>query len=1686
MDIFQLQKHLIDEYSKYASSFINIADESIKGFVLRNLENGSLWRGPYIGLNPQFEQTVNIKDLTDRDGKLCLHPDNSQIFTDPRSLKPLSLYKHQLEAIEKANEGKNYVITTGTGSGKSLTYIIPIIDHILKEGTGNGIKAIVIYPMNALANSQQGELDKYLKGEFRDKVRYKVYTGQTKEEDRQDIRDNHPDIILTNYAMLELILTRPREAKHFNFNNLRYIVLDELHSYRGRQGADVALLLRRLQEISQSKNIQYIGTSATLSTDDGSDKKRVLAEASSVFFGKEVEKDSIIDETVIRQTKKYNYSSTTVKEKIKSLAESSRPPSNIDDFNRDYLASWLETEFGIEEKYKQLSRKLPQSLAGVVDKLSATSGLEKNICKDAIICYLLAQCSNKTKDRTRSALTVRIHQFIGGGDTIYSTLEPAHLRSLSLSKQKYYDESRTKLLMPIVFCRVCGQDYYSVYFSNKMLIARQFEQGVIEECQQAGYFYTNQDKPWSSNDQESADLIPEDWLLNGKIRPKYRNRLPRKLSVKTNGEVVIDGNIEVDNVTVGWWFPEPFHLCLACGFSYSTRTRGRDSKRLSTLTTGGRSTITTVLSLLTIKHLMTHNQSDSASKAKFLSFVDNRQDASFQAGHLNDFVDTVMIRSALYRALKIAGNDGIRHDQLSQSVFKALDLPRNHYDINPEGVKSADVDETMYDLIAYRLYVDFKLGWRQNQPNLEQTDLLNIEYLNLDDLVADQSVWDQSTVLVADKRQREEILTVLLDYVFRRKCGVDINVFDSDFQYRFAGNTRQYLNERWAFKEHDRLQRFSAFSIISKPKQFVNKKYVNIFPITHRANYGKYLKRQLSTVDNDDINCLIKVLIDGLTKYRILKKIETKDDLTLWQLSAASLVWKLGSGKTGYSDPLLTSNKGKAEIGVNKFFIDLYQGNNEFMKKIRAEAHTAQVDQQIRKQREGEFRRGELPILYCSPTMELGIDIDSMNVVNMRNVPPTPANYAQRSGRAGRNGQPALVVTYCANGNNHDQYFFKNPGDMISGQVRPPRLNLNNQDLVRSHIHALWLYVSGLDLGSSIAEKILDVNGEPPFAIKESVRFDLNNKTYQRMTYAKAEKILKTIEGLNSASWYSDDWLDKTLKQLPQRFKDSLKRWQNLYQSAQLSIDEQNERMANQTHVSKRDMEQAKLIRGQAEKQRECLKTNINQLSDFYSYRYLASEGFLPGYSFPRLPLTALVSTSNQESSYIQRPRFIALREFGPKNMIYHEGSRYRVERISLNRSTIKPEHSHQDPIQRTSMKQCDNCGYIHPIDSSLPPDLCRYCQKRLGSVKSDLLQMSNVYTVRQKSITSEEEERIKSGYRTIYGFRFVDGKNQNIESSLCLKKDGKKLSLFDLTYVEAMDVWSLNMGWANKPEEEGFDLDINSGQWAKISNSGIPNNGRTIRSVTPYVNDTCNAMLLEPKQSLPTEVMASIAVAIKIAIEEKYQLEPNELMVEPLPSRDNRKLLLFYESSEGGAGVLRQLAKKNEAWHDIADRALRRCHFGAQEGNESCRAGCYECLFTYYNQLDHDIIDRQYILKYLKPLKSAEIQLKSGEMRTESKLEQDLLDFLKANNYRLPDKSQQYIKSLKTRPDFVYIDQSAVIYVDGIHHDFADRQTSDSKIDCLLEESGYTVIRFNYKNKSGWNKIVKKYPHVFGDSREK
>jgi ATP-dependent helicase YprA (DUF1998 family) len=329
MNVFELRNQLVNDYKSYVSSFIQIRDNRIRAHVEEQLGSGLLWPEPLIQLNPAFQPANYVDGLVDEG---VLHKTCKAIFRrkseDSLDGSKLRLHQHQENAIRIAQSGKNYVLTTGTGSGKSLAYIIPIVDFVLKNGSGKGVQAIIVYPMNALANSQRGELEKFINLGFPDKkgpVTFARYTGQESDEEKNQIMANPPDILLTNYVMLELILTRPDERKTLvnAAQGLRFLVLDELHTYRGRQGADVAMLVRRVRNTLNATNLQCVGTSATLSSAGGfEDQQKDVAAVASKLFGDTVLPENIIGETLRRSTAEMDFSDPVQLKQLKDRVSS--------------------------------------------------------------------------------------------------------------------------------------------------------------------------------------------------------------------------------------------------------------------------------------------------------------------------------------------------------------------------------------------------------------------------------------------------------------------------------------------------------------------------------------------------------------------------------------------------------------------------------------------------------------------------------------------------------------------------------------------------------------------------------------------------------------------------------------------------------------------------------------------------------------------------------------------------------------------------------------------------------------------------------------------------------------------------------------------------------------------------------------------------------------------------------------------------------------------------------------------------------------------------------------------------------------------------------------------------------------------------------------------------------------------
>ena len=1005
--------------------------------------------------------------------------------------------------------------------------------------------------------------------------------------------------------------------------------------------------------------------------------------------------------------------------------------------------------------------------------------------------------------------------------------------------------------------------------------------------------------------------------------------------------------------------------------------------------------------------------------------------------------------------------------------------------------------ETFCRLLEYRLYEDLRRGWRIVQPNLEQCGLLAIAYQDLKEACAVASLWQDHHILrQATPDQRYGAAKALLDHL-RRELAIDANLLQPERLDQLKREVRQAIADSWAFGEFEQLH-MAAWATweaswetrrngTGKSKDRAKIKQIKLTP---KSKIGRFLRSPRAwswlnvPLSDSDCTLLIQCLLNALCGAGFLVKNPHHPQEV--QLRIDALVWQSEQLDQIPLDPLssrrLQGNETTA-ISVNQFFQSFYQASTR-IRNLEGREHTGQVRNEDRQKREDQFRKGELAALFCSPTMELGIDISDLNVVHMRNVPPSPANYAQRSGRAGRSGQGALVITYASVGSGHDQYFFRRQNEMVAGVVVPPKLELGNPDLIRSHIYSIWLAHTGLELGDSM-NQLLDLDREE-YPLKDAIAERLT------LTPTGLQNCLQAVQSVLAdrfcqqdleRSWNSADWIRQTLEQAKREFDRAGDRWRELYRQAVTQREKARQIIDRATRGSatKEERDNADAQEREARRQIDLLVGQMNRGRsqnefEFYPYRYFAAEGFLPGYNFPRLPVRAYIPAGDQ-GEFVSRPRIVALREFAPSNIVYYEGSKFQISRTRVP----------VGGIEYLRVGVCFNCGYFHEGED-WQQETCVNCGAKIADSQGDraklnrVLKMETMITRRRERITCDEEERLKYGYNVTTHFRYASQKRHVAEV-----KDQNGAGLLTLSYGETATLWRINRG-LKRSQEKGFKLDTKTGLWGDAKTEAATDNQNEIHLM---VQDTCNILVVEP-ENVPQEdaaaFLATLQYALERAIQAVYKLEDDELCSERL---GQGRHILFWEASEGGAGVLSQIMENPDAFRAIAQSALDICHFVHEK--KSCAQACYECLLSYGNQFDHPLLNRHLIHPWLQQLLGSTISRRpDGDSREQqyqllrqqtdpnSEFERVVLDEIYRRGFKLPDVAQRLIPEANCKPDFLYQSAKIAVFCDGTAHDHPDQRQQDRIARDNLEYStNYSALTLRHDE--DWQRKLAILPGLVG-----
>ena len=516
-------------------------------------------------------------------------------------------------------------------------------------------------------------------------------------------------------------------------------------------------------------------------------------------------------------------------------------------------------------------------------------------------------------------------------------------------------------------------------------------------------------------------------------------------------------------------------------------------------------------------------------------------------------------------------------------------------------------------------------------------------------------------------------------------------------------------------------------------------------------------------------------------------------------------------------------------------------------------------------------------------------------------------------------------------------------------------------------------------------------------------------------------------------------------------------------------------------------------------------------------------------YNFPRLPLMAWIppggrgtAGGDNDGNMVSRPRFLGLSEFGPRSLIYHQGRTFRVERAKLNISS-PDQVSASGSLATVSACVCGECGYGHMGTNDKPdPDknVCEHCGAILldENMVKDLYRIETVETKAVERITVNDEERQRQGYELQTIYRFLPGPHDMIQVVKAAVAGDNETKLAEITYSPAARIWRINRGWRRRKEKSvlGFYINPVSGRWSKAESPEDSGSGKDEKEeamakkvpnqrIVPFVEDHRNILILSPSASLSESAMATLQSSLKRGIEQAFQIESSELIAEPLPLPSQRHSILFYEAAEGGAGVLSQLAETSDQLGLVARHALRLMHFdvpmtGAldwdsllkmerktSDGNYICEAGCYQCLLSYYNQPDHESINRrdEDVIRLLIALANHAVQRSSITAPATTKdsekgdnsgapecspITRKWLNFLQDAGFRPPDACDLSVNDGKAVANGHYKALRTLVFLTPLCEN----------IRSYLDDRGFSAIVFP-DNQAEWLAFAKENPHIFG-----
>lgn len=1584
LNAIETTENIRQAYIQYLKSMFFFRNKELKENAIAALEKEQLLKGPYIEITPPFETGKTIQTLID-EGVLCK---GFERLKDHFKLD-MNLYLHQQQALEKISvEKKNAVVATGTGSGKTECFMLPIINELINQDEkgqlGPGVRALLLYPMNALANDQLKRLRKIL-ADY-PAIKFGRYTGETKEKrkeaeeefallnpgqkplsnellSREEMRKTPPHILITNYAMLEYLLLRPKDIELFeNGETWKYIVLDEAHTYFGAQGTEISMLLRRLKDrIVQGARgkIQCIATSATLGS--GREDYPQVAKFAEGLFNEPFSPQDIIESTRLPYRQKEDAIALS-DEAYHELFKISKSWED-DAWKLEALQSLLDKECIV---FDAAIKDWKQLLYQVLKRESIIIGIQQRLKEGALPLETLASemdlpegikepekfitqvvdLAVKAKEGKEEMplLPARYHTFVRATEGAFVAFLP-NKAEVYLKRKKFVNAQNVNYkVFELGNCKKCGQEY---------LLGRVTDDMILEQVD-------------GKMDPDTLEIIQTRYFMLGEM----------------NDPIDYDED-EMDSEVKAEQMAHHYELCICCGkLREATQvkkekccknaqyikvneiqdTQGKATKTCSNCAGRGKDIIkrfltaddtsTEILARELYQNIppeikkaerITSTENDwwvdeedtietyqDETSRKLLVFSDSRSEAAYFA----TFMD-YRYTNYLWRKIGLEALDKLDEEEISLDSWarQMAHIAEKHHIVGK--------DESFTDIKA-----DAYLHVMKEFIALEDIGLQGIGQVGF--YLPEPSWWRvPAKICDALKATKEEvwlIFATLLDSL-RGLSAItfpdEVSPEDEEFAPR---NRNVYFKQVKGKDEYDTVGWLPSKNFNNRRSDFLRKV---LLKAGHPNEAAKALSHSIleefiilfDKLKKEDYFTEVNLGTKGVGLKLNSKKFRVKGKHQTKQLYRCTKCGKMTTYNVKGVCPAFRC-KGElvpyqGETTRLSYYKDLYE--NVKLIPLKIEEHTAQLSNVRAADLQNQFEKGKVNILSCSTTFEMGVDVGQLEAVFMRNVPPETANYIQRAGRAGRRTESTAYSLTFAKRRSHDIHYFNTPRQIISGQMKPPYIEENNAKIVKRHLHSVvfaWFFRK--------YEEYFD-------NVESLIRYDLKEQSVDIVLGELLEK--RPPELLASLKHTIPQGLQKEL---------GIDNW--AWVEELFAEDGYLACAKSQYYATLEELEKIITDRSKKGQMIDSYVRTKNTYRQKTALDFLARNSIIPRYGFPIDSVNLDIRYHGIEASQVELSRDLkmAISEFAPSSEVIAAGKLWRSYRINKNPQKSWPTfyYAHCNTCHKTYKYHSDLKQHREELfETTSAHPLCE-CGKTLNYIKyiQPIFGFSTGYDKPKKPLGRKNQHY----YSTQVYFH-----NYSEEPYAGMTEIGKRQ--LNYNYSSKGQLFLVNRG-----SQRGFSV-------CNVCGYGTDNKEEKTHYSAPGVK--CKSTNLYPV-ALGHEFMTDIlelqlpplyieGPVEKVALSLLYTIVEGAARALGISKReingclnynhDRWPSIILYDEIPGGVGHVKHIAQNLKK---VLEKALESVSgiCGCEEN-----VSCYGCIKNYSNQLHHEKLERGLAKAYLE-----------------------------------------------------------------------------------------------------------------------